>query len=215
MSAKSAAIMVSAGSGVRFGGLKQLEILGGSRVVDLALSTARKCVDYVVCVKLPGADFGEIDADAVVDGGRTRADSVRAGLAAIPKAVEWILVHDAARPLASAALYERVLGRLEEGVPAVIPVLGISDTVKEVVGNKVVDTVDRSRLFRVQTPQGFQRSVLELAHQTGLDATDDSQLVERLGLPVEAIPGDEENFKITTRSDLERARALAVGRGVF
>ncbi len=213
MSMRSAAVVVSAGSGVRFGGLKQLELIGERRVVDISLSIARKCVDFVICVKLPGTDFGKLEADLAVDGGATRSDSVRAGLAKLPREIKWVLVHDAARPLASADLYGRVLGRLENGAPAVIPVLGITDTVKEVVGNKVVATLDRSRLFRVQTPQGFQKSVIELAYQSRTDVTDDSQMVEKMGVTVEAIMGEEDNFKITTPADLDRVKELVRDRG--
>lgn len=215
MRIKSAAIVVSAGKGVRFGGLKQLELIGDRRVIDITLAIARKCVDYVICVTVPGTDFGELDADVVVDGGETRSDSVRAGLAVVPSDVKWILVHDAARPLASIGLFERILGRLEDGAPAVIPVIGITDTVKEVVGNKVVATLDRSTLFRVQTPQGFQKPILQLAYESLVDATDDSQLVEQIGVAVEAILGDENNFKITTSSDLERVRELVRDRGTI
>lgn len=215
MSIRSATIVVSAGKGIRFGGLKQLAFIGDRRVVDVSISVARKSVDYVVCVKVPDVDFGELEADLVVEGGATRTESVRAGLAKLPNDIKWVLVHDAARPLASVGLYERVLGRLEDGAPAVVPVLGIADTVKEVVGNKVVSTLDRSRLFRVQTPQGFQRSILELAYQSHADATDDSQMVEQIGVAVEAILGDESNFKITTSADLERARDLVRDSGIF
>ncbi len=213
MSIKSATIVVSAGKGVRFGGLKQLELIGDRRVIDITLAIARSCVDFVVCVKVPGMDFGELDADVVVDGGDTRSDSVRAGLARVPSEVKWVLVHDAARPLASIGLFERVLGRLEDGASAVIPVIGITDTVKEIVGNKVAATLDRSTLFRVQTPQGFQKPILELAYENPTDATDDSQLVEQIGVAVEAIMGDENNFKITTSADLERVRELVSDRG--
>ncbi len=212
---KSAAIVVSAGTGVRFGGFKQLELIGDRRVVDISLSIARKSVDYVVCVKVPGADFGDLEADVVTDGGATRSDSVRAGLEKVPEGYELVLVHDAARPLASAALYERVLARLEEGAQAVIPVLGITDTVKEIVGNQVIATLDRSKLFRVQTPQGFQRAVLERAYQTRAAATDDSQLVEQLGVSVEAVLGEENNFKITTIADLERVKELLSRDGIY
>lgn len=208
MGFKSAAIVVSAGTGVRFGGLKQLGSLGGRRVIDISLSVANKAVDFVVCVKVPGIDFGDLEADVVVDGGSTRSESVRAGLEAIPKDVQYVLVHDAARPLASFALYGRVLECLGNGAQAVIPVIAITDTVKEIVGNKVFSTLDRSRLFRAQTPQGFQRSVLELAHSSGLDVSDDSQLVESMGIAVEAIVGSKYNFKITEGQDLVRAENL-------
>ncbi len=208
MSTKSAAIVVSAGRGARYGGLKQLEPFGGRRVVDISLAVAAKSVQYVVCVKVPGIDFGDLEADAVTDGGATRSDSVRAGLLMLPRDIEFVLIHDAARPLATAALYKRILARLQEGSEAVIPVVGIADTVKEIIHNEVVATLDRSRLYRVQTPQGFRRSVLELAYQSDGTATDDSQLVEELGVTVDAVPGEQNNFKITTIADLERAKEL-------
>jgi len=215
VSIRSAAIVVSAGKGVRFGGLKQLALIEDRRIVDISLSIANKCVDYVICVKVPGVDFGDLEADLIVEGGTTRSESVRAGIAKLPDQVKWVLIHDAARPLASIGLYERILSRLEDGAPAVVPVLGITDTVKEVVGNKVVSTLDRSRLFRAQTPQGFQRSVLELAYQSHAISTDDSQLVEEIGIAVEAILGDENNFKITTSADLQQARDLVRDRGIL
>lgn len=205
MGFKSAAIVVSAGTGVRFGGLKQLGSLGGRRVIDVSLSVANKAVDFVVCVKVPDVDFGDLEANVVVNGGSTRSESVRAGLSVLPGDVQHVLVHDAARPLASGELYGRVLESLNNGAQAVVPVIAITDTVKEVIGNKVSSTLDRSRLFRVQTPQGFQRSVLELAHSFGFEANDDSQLVENMGITVEAIVGSRYNFKITEGPDLVRA----------
>lgn len=208
MGKRSAAIVVSAGQGLRFGGLKQLEMLGDKRVIDASLAVAKRCVDYVVCVKVPGVDFGNLNADVVVDGGATRSDSVRAGLYALPSDTQVVLVHDGARPFASPNLYYKILDRLNGGSKAVIPVIAMSDTVKEVSGEMVLKTIDRSRIVRVQTPQGFQRDILDLAYKNHIDATDDSYLVETLGVIVETISGEDVNFKITTQADLNYAKEI-------
>lgn len=212
MRIKVAAIVVAAGIGERFGGLKQLELLEGRRVIDISLTTARAFADYVVCVKTPSVDFGKVEADIVVDGGGTRSSSVRIGLEALPEDVEFVLVHDAARPLASGNLYLEILSKLEQGSRAVVPVVEVSDTVKEVEEGRVVRTPDRSRLFLTQTPQGFSKSVLVEAHRAGLDATDDAQLAEMIGVPVDVLPGEIDNFKITTVEDLNRASHLLKDR---
>lgn len=212
MRIKVAAIIVAAGTGTRFGGLKQLELLEGRRIVDISLTTARAFVDYVICVKTPGVDFGSLDADMVIDGGETRSGSVRMGLEALPEDVEFVLVHDAARPLASGNLYLEVLSKLEQGSRAVVPVVAVSDTVKEVEHGRVIRTPDRSRLFLSQTPQGFSKVVLVEAHRAGLDGTDDAQLAELIGVPVDVVPGETGNFKITTMEDLERASYLLKDR---
>ena len=212
MRIKVAAIIVAAGTGTRFGGLKQLEFLEGRRIVDISLTTARAFVDYVICVKTPGVDFGSLDADMVIDGGETRSGSVRMGIEALPEDVEFVLVHDAARPLASGNLYLEVLSKLEQGSRAVVPVVAVSDTVKEVEHGRVIRTPDRSRLFLTQTPQGFSKVVLVEAHRAGLDGTDDAQLAELIGVPVDVVPGETGNFKITTMEDLERASYLLKDR---
>jgi 2-C-methyl-D-erythritol 4-phosphate cytidylyltransferase len=212
MRIKVAAIIVAAGTGTRFGGLKQLELLEGRRIVDISLSIARPFVDYVVCVKTPTVDFGSLEADMVVDGGDTRSGSVRIGLEALPEDVDFVLVHDAARPLASGNLYLEILSKLEHGSTAVVPVVAVSDTIKEVEDGRVVRTADRSRLFLTQTPQGFSKLVLVEAHRSGLDATDDAQLAEMIGVPVDVIPGETSNFKITTMEDLDRASHLLKDR---
>lgn len=212
MRIKVAAIIVAAGTGTRFGGLKQLELIEGRRIVDMSLATARAHADYVVCVKTPGVDFGSLEADMVVDGGNTRSASVRIGLNALPEEVDFVLVHDAARPLASGNLYLDILSKLEQGSRAVVPVLAVSDTVKEVEDDQVVRTVDRSKLYLTQTPQGFSKLVLVEAHSAGLDATDDAQLAEMVGVPVDVVAGETSNFKITTMEDLDRATYLLKDR---
>lgn len=143
-----------------------------------------------------------------VEGGETRQESVARGVQALPPAADLVLVHDAARPLASAALVERVLEAAAiHG--AAVPVRPLSETIKEVEDDRVVRTLDRSRLVAVQTPQGFRRELLARAifeaRDLGVRATDEAALVERLGRPVATVPGEASNLKVTEPQDLELA----------
>lgn len=202
------AIVVAAGSGSRFGAdtPKQHAALAGKRVLDWSLAGARAATDGVVLVVAAAhASDTEPLADAVVVGGATRSASVRAGLAAVlsrEPAVEVIVVHDAARPLATGALYASVIGAVRAGADAALPGVAVVDTIKRVDGSIVVATVDRSDLVAVQTPQAFAASVLASAHATGADATDDAALVEAMGGKVVVVPGEQANRKITVAADL-------------
>jgi 2-C-methyl-D-erythritol 4-phosphate cytidylyltransferase len=158
-------------------------------------------------------DFG---ADVVIEGGKTRAESVRLGLAAVPVEAEVILVHDAARPLASAELFYAVVDAVvHEGADGAIPGLAVSDTIKEIRDvngvMEVTGTLDRSSLVAVQTPQAFAADLLRRAHAGGSEATDDAALVEALGATVRVVQGDPRNMKITTRADLRTAEQLMEG----
>lgn len=205
-------IVVAAGRSSRFGGPKLLEPLGGAgrRVVDHAVRTAVEVSDGVVLV----TDDADIAAgqpvDAVVPGGDTRSASVRAGLASVPDEAIVVLVHDAARPAASQALFDRVIGTLsDDEVHGVVPVLPVADTIKRVDADALVRaTLDREGLVAVQTPQGFRRSTLIAAHSLGGEATDDAALIEQSGGTVISVVGEPENFKITTPLDLMLMRAL-------
>jgi 2-C-methyl-D-erythritol 4-phosphate cytidylyltransferase len=151
----------------------------------------------------------------VVAGGAERQASVARALAALPPLVELVLVHDAARCLVPTTVVEAVVAALRAGAPAVVPVLPVGDTIKQVdAEGTVVRTVPRAALRAVQTPQGFARDVLERAHRTGAPgATDDASLVEALGLPVATVPGAEEAFKVTRPLDLLLAEAVLRARG--
>lgn len=212
------AIVVAAGSGRRFGGEKQLVDLHGVRVLDRSVAAARSVAAHVVAV-VPGDRVDELagcGADVVVAGGATRSDSVRAGLAAVPAEVEVVVVHDGARPLASATLFVAVVDAVRAGADAAIPGVPVSDTLKRVEraaqdgGHDVVGaTVDRDGLVAVQTPQAFAADVLRAAHATGAEATDDAALVEARGGRVVVVAGETRNLKITTPDDLRVAEALA------
>jgi 2-C-methyl-D-erythritol 4-phosphate cytidylyltransferase len=216
-----AVLVVAAGSGVRLGaGLpKALRPVGGQPLLAHAVRrvSAAPSVGCLV-IAAPPDRIGEVRALAgpgarVVPGGAHRQDSVAAALAAVPDRYQIVLVHDAARALAPTWLIESVAAAVRDGADAVIPVLPVVDTVKEVsVSGTVVGTVDRSVLRAVQTPQGFRRAVLAAAHAATTDPhTDDAGLVEKLGVPVRTVPGAEAAFKITRPVDLVLAEALLAG----
>lgn len=200
-----AAVVVAAGQGTRFGGPKQFAILGAESVAARSVRLARSVAVLVIVVTPPDYDGDGEGADLVVTGGSTRADSVRAGLAHCADA-EVVVVHDAARPLASPALFRAVVARVRAGADAAVPGLAMSDTLKrvrEVDGEWVVEsTLEREGLVLVQTPQAFRRDVLERAHAGGAQASDDAGLVELLGARVVVIDGESTNVKLTHPGDL-------------
>jgi 2-C-methyl-D-erythritol 4-phosphate cytidylyltransferase/2-C-methyl-D-erythritol 2,4-cyclodiphosphate synthase len=206
-----AAIVAAAGSGERFGAPipKALIQLGDRTLLEHAVSSLSAVVDQIV-VTAPAGFEEQIralvgDAVTVVTGGATRSDSVRAGLAAIDGA-EFVLVHDAARALATRELAASVVASLKGGEVAVVPALPVVDTLQNVgADGYVVNAVDRSPLRRIQTPQGFSYSVLNAIHQGAQDATDDSTLALNAGHKVRVIAGEERALKITTPSDLATA----------
>ncbi len=201
-------VVVAGGSGVRFGQPKQYLNLGGQRVIDRSLATAREACDGVVLV----APVGDVSVESerqgseisVVAGGTTRSESVRCGLAAVPSDASVILIHDAARPLATVDLYRRVIEAVTHGASAVIPVVAVVDTLRSTDGTPI----DRDNVRGVQTPQGFDAAIIRAAHASGSEATDDASLVEAIGHAVTFVDGERANLKITERVDLLIAEAL-------
>ena len=201
------AVVVAGGEGRRFGKAKQFEPLGGRLVVEWAIAAAREVADEVVLVLPPSAleDPARRSGCAhVAAGGATRAASVRAGLALVPESVPYVLVHDAARPLASPALFAAVLEAVRAGADGAVPGVPVADTVKRVRDGRVVETPPRAELVAVQTPQAFRAGVLRRAHAGGLEATDDAGLLEAIGAHVAVVPGEARNVKITELDDLAR-----------
>jgi 2-C-methyl-D-erythritol 4-phosphate cytidylyltransferase len=203
--------------------MKQFSLLGGRPVLDWAVAACRPCSAGVVLVLPTDPDpeleaaVGVPDADVVVTGGATRADSVRHGLAAVPDDAEVVVVHDAARPLASTALFAAVIAAVTDaGADGAVPGVPPSDTIKTVdESGRVTSTLDRAALVAVQTPQAFRASVLRQAHAAPLPAvaTDDAMLVEAMGGTVLVVPGEPHNLKITDPDDLAAAeRHLAERR---
>ncbi len=201
------AIVVAAGSGQRFGGAKQYERLGDRRVIDWSLATARACTDGVVAVVADGC-ADEDAADQTVTGAATRSGSVRAGLAAVPEDAAVVVVHDAARPLASADLFAAVIGAVRDGADAAVPGVPVTDTLRRRDGGRV----DRDDLLAVQTPQAFAADRLRAVHAGQPEATDDASLVQDAGGSVVVVAGEPANRKITDPGDLVVAAALLEGR---
>jgi 2-C-methyl-D-erythritol 4-phosphate cytidylyltransferase len=198
-------IIVAAGSGSRYGSVKQYEVLRGRRVLDWARQVAlRACEGVVMVVPADRLELREPGAHRVVAGGETRSASVRAGLDAVPDVADIVVVHDGARPLASLELFHKVIGAVRDGADAAVPALALTDTIRSLDGG----TVDRSRLVAVQTPQAFRAEVLRKAHDQGNDASDDASLVEAIGGSVVVVDGEHRNLKITTPIDLRFAGFL-------
>ncbi len=146
---------------------------------------------------------------AVIAGGERRQDSVRNGLTGLPKSCGKVLIHDSARPFFSARLVRELLDSLNSGAQGVIPAVPVTDTIKRVAGDTVAETLNRSELAAVQTPQGFETAILREAHERALaegwEVTDDASMVERLA-EVMVVPGETGNIKITVPEDLKRLR---------
>ena len=215
-----AVLVPAAGAGVRLGpgGPKALRLLRGEPLLVHAVRriAAAPSVRAIV-IAAPPADTTAVRellapiADViVVPGGAQRQESVAAALRAVPPGPEIILVHDAARALAPALLVESVAEAVRAGHDAVIPVLPVVDTIKEVAADEtVLGTVDRGVLRAVQTPQGFRREVLARAHASAAGpVTDDAGLVEKQGVRVQCVPGSAYALKITSLFDLALAEHL-------
>jgi 2-C-methyl-D-erythritol 4-phosphate cytidylyltransferase/2-C-methyl-D-erythritol 2,4-cyclodiphosphate synthase len=217
---KSAAIIAGAGLGHRLGASipKALVQVEGISLVERAFTSLSTVVDEIVITAPEGfeSQFRAIVGESakVITGGVLRSDSVRLALQSLSPSVENVLIHDAARALATSDLAKRVLHELQNGAQAVVPALEMIDTVKEVNRDGFVrSTPDRSSLRSIQTPQGFSRSVLQRAHEASEDATDDAALVEALGIPVKTITGEARALKITNPSDVEVALTFLHGSG--
>jgi 2-C-methyl-D-erythritol 4-phosphate cytidylyltransferase len=199
-------IVVAAGSGLRFGSAKQFETIGGKKIVDWAVDEASKHSAGVVVV----VPVGQVSGAGQVEGGSTRSESVRRGLAAVPDTATIICVHDAARPFASPTVFQRVISAVVDGADAAVPGVAVVDTIKQVnESNVVVATPRRETLRAVQTPQAFRAESLRRAHAAGGEGTDDATLIEKTNGEVVVVEGEIVNRKITTREDLEWAVAHA------
>jgi len=227
---KTAAIIAAAGMGHRLGANlpKSLVKLIDKTLLEHAVANLAPVAQLLIVTTPAGyeKEYKKLLGEEVevITGGVLRSDSIRIAIAKIPNNYEYVLVHDAARALASTRLASEVINQLIRGQQAVIPTLEVIDTIKEVDNQGYVrNTLNRASLKIVQTPQGFNRSVLERAHQASEDATDDAALVEALGIKVKTIAGEDQAFKITTKGDIKTAinfllpdnqKQLRVGIGV-
>lgn len=217
------ALIVAGGSGVRFGSKKQFLPLQGTPVLRRTADVfaAHPAIGHLT-VAVPDEDIphtreiltGLPIPLTITAGGATRQESVYRGLLATPAEDPVVLVHDGVRPLITAEIITRIIEGLGD-CPGCIPALPMTDTLKQIRDGRVVRTVDRSSLFRVQTPQAFDRATLINAHETGVSgATDDSALLEALGHEVRIVPGDPTNLKITIPEDITLAEAILSCRTV-
>jgi 2-C-methyl-D-erythritol 4-phosphate cytidylyltransferase / 2-C-methyl-D-erythritol 2,4-cyclodiphosphate synthase len=213
-----AVIIPAGGSGERLGANmpKALVQLGGKTLIEHAVAQMAPIADQIVVAAPAGYEdqFRSLLGTevTVVTGGITRTESVKAALSVLSKDLSFVLVHDAARPLASADLARRIIKELEAGADAVIPGLKVADTIKRVnIDGFVTKTPNRTKLRAMQTPQGFTYETLVTAHKSKSDATDDAGLVEELDIPVKVILGEERALKITTPEDFQRAYRFLLG----
>jgi 2-C-methyl-D-erythritol 4-phosphate cytidylyltransferase/2-C-methyl-D-erythritol 2,4-cyclodiphosphate synthase len=210
-----AAILVAAGSGIRFGAEtpKQFLTIAGKPVIRHAAEALAAHVSLLQPVgeatAIEAALRGVPRCLPVSPGGATRQDSVRAGLEALaPYAPDMVLVHDAARPVIPEGTIPALLAALKEAAGA-IPAVPVADTLKRVVRGVITETVPRAELFRAQTPQAFRFPALLAAHRSGLTgATDDASLLEAAGQTVEVVPGSDDNIKLTYPEDLVRLERI-------
>ena len=216
------AIILAGGSGARMGAdrPKQFLELDGRPLIRHTVEAFDRCkmIDSLVMVAASDS-IKQVESlvgscgklRTVVPGGRERQDSVASGLYAVPEDAQVVAVHDGARPLVTTEEIEATITAAREGGAAVIG-HPVSDTVKRADGDTVDETLDRSKLWVVQTPQAFQVDVIRLAHQKakadGFLGTDDTALVERLGQPVTLVEGSRDNLKVTHPGDLERAEDI-------
>jgi 2-C-methyl-D-erythritol 4-phosphate cytidylyltransferase/2-C-methyl-D-erythritol 2,4-cyclodiphosphate synthase len=213
-------ILLAAGVGRRLGGPepKVLLPIGGRPILAVAAAAAAAsgAVGGLVVTFPPGwegrarACVEDLDIDVrFVEGGETRQASVRTALATVPRSVDVVAVHDAARPFASPDLFARVLRAVERGPDGAVPILAVADTVLRVRGEVVEGVESREELALGQTPQGFRTVALREAHgkaeAAGASFTDDASMLRWAGYEVLAVPGDPDNMKITTLADLAQA----------
>lgn len=213
------AVIVAAGNASRMGGIdKVMAPLGGEPMIVKTVRAFENCdaireivivtrEDLIVPITNVCSGFSKVTA--VVAGGSQRPDSVKAGIWALSREMKLVAVHDGARPLITGAVIDRTV-RAANTYGAAVPAVPVKDTVKETSGGVVTKTLDRSALRAIQTPQVFDRDLLQAAlEKAGLaPITDDSSAVERLGMSVKVVEGDEENIKVTTPLDLKIAEML-------
>jgi 2-C-methyl-D-erythritol 4-phosphate cytidylyltransferase/2-C-methyl-D-erythritol 2,4-cyclodiphosphate synthase len=222
--ASTFALIVAAGRGSRFGGSlpKQYLALGGTTVLRHAVSafaTHPRIAGVLAAIrpedrKLFDQAMSGLSLLPAVPGGAERQDSVRLGLEALAaRQPDRVLIHDGARPFPDAALIDRVIDGLDQA-PAAIPALPLGDTIKRVANGRVLETIDRSQLWRAQTPQGFHFDAILAAHRqmAGRVLTDDAAVAEATGIAPLIVAGSEENLKVTTAEDLAAAEQLLAAR---
>lgn len=203
------AVVLAAGRGERFGGRKQTATICGEQLAHRSARTAAACVDQVVVVLPPGQPWDGPPVVSIVAGGRSRADSVRAGLAAVTPEAGIIVICDAAHPLAAEELFERVIRAVALGAAGAVPCIPCVEVIKHVRAGRVLSTLQpREEFLIAQSPHAFRAEALRRAHRGLPQAVEDSALVEALGEDVVAVPGDPGNIHVVTPEELVMAERL-------
>lgn len=220
---RAAAVVAAAGSSTRMGLDKILALVDGRPVLTRSLQVLRAAgMERIVVGVRPGSaesvrstalvPYG-LDQVTLTDGGPTRSATVRSSLAALPPEIDYVLVHDAARPFCTPSLVRRVLEAAER-YGAACAALPLVDTVHRAApSGEIAQTLDRTSLWGAQTPQAFRRELLEAAHARGAEGTDDAGLVAALGVAVRLVEGERTNIKVTYPKDLVPDPGFAVGYG--
>ncbi|MCP3988644.1 MAG: NTP transferase domain-containing protein [Actinomycetia bacterium] len=210
-----AALVTAAGSGTRFGGLKQFaELTPSFRLVDAAVVTARSVSAWVGVILPDGYQWDGIAIDGSSKGGASRRESIGAGLALLPSWVDTVLIHSASHPLATSATAKRAIDAVAGGADGAVPWLAAVDVIKELHDDDSLTTVGREGLGSAQSPMAFKRSILDRAFATDGQATEESQLVEAIGGRIVAVAGQLDNVHVVDDNSLALARTIAAGRGV-
>ncbi len=206
------ALVLAAGSGARFGARKQFEPLGDRRVIDHVVATATGACDHTVLVLPPDHEWPGDDVHATVAGGATHHDSFLAGLAAIPRSAEVIVVVSAAHPLATGALYRSVIDTVAGGADAATPAVALADALKRVDGTTVTASVPKADIRSIQAPSAFAgpalREAASRARVVDEPAGEEVELIERAGFVPVTVAGEATNVHIATPIDLDIANAL-------
>ncbi len=203
-------VVYAAGTGRRFGGLKQFERIGGARLVDRCLAALAPVCDHLVVVLPAAVEWDGPVVAAAVTGGATNPESVRAGVAAVAADARVIVLHSPSHPLASTTLVRRVVDHLATGVDAACAIAPLHDALRRLddKGN-VVEALPKTNVVSIQMPLAFRADVLRAALASDTSGSDAQSIVERHGGRVGTIIGEATNIHVTTRDELEMARCLA------
>jgi 2-C-methyl-D-erythritol 4-phosphate cytidylyltransferase len=206
-------VVLAGGGGTRFGGLKQFAVLDGKTLLERVVDIAAERCDGVIVVLPSGHEWSGKGTRAT--GGATRAESVRSGLRALPEDAEIVCITDAAHPLATPVLYERVIAAVRAGADAALPGLPLTDAIKKLEGESSPEilgvagaTTPAGGSVSAQMPMAFSVPVLLRAHSEIEDAVEDSGMVAAVGGRVVVVPGEPTNVHVTTPAELIVAQAL-------
>lgn len=203
------AIVLAGGRGSRYGRLKQLEELAGSRLVDHTVGAARRTCDRVALVLPPGLQWDGAPVDALATGGDHQSESLRAGLAAVPDDAGILVLADPAHPLAADRIFRDVVAAVRAGADGAVPVVPLLEVVQRVQDGVVVETLPNRDAVLTQSPQAFRADLLRAAHADAPRPVENSGMLAARGHRIVTVPGDPANLHVATEEDLAVVRRLA------